>query len=65
LDGVEASFSAVVASRGRAERMTEEDRFGGMEEGDSSGIVSVIAPSCTLRLAEEAGKKMRDFDLDW
>jgi hypothetical protein len=45
-EGVEACVSAVVASRGRAERMIEEERFGGMEEGDSWGIVSVIAGSC-------------------
>jgi len=28
---------AVVASRGRAERIIEEERFGGIDEGDSSG----------------------------
>jgi len=38
---------AVVASRGRAERMTEEERLGGMEDGVSSGIVSVIACSAS------------------
>ena len=40
---------AVVASRGRAERIIEEERFGGIEEGDSSGILSVIAASCLSR----------------
>jgi hypothetical protein len=41
---VEACVRAVVASRGRADRIIEEERFGGMDDGDSSGIVSVIIP---------------------
>jgi hypothetical protein len=44
-EGVEACVNAAVASRGSAERMIEEERFGGIEEGDSSGILSVIAAS--------------------
>ena len=43
LEGVDAWVKAVVASRGRAERITEEERFWGMEGGDSSGIVSAMA----------------------
>jgi len=46
LEGVEACARAVVASRGRADRIIEEERFGGMEEGDSSGMASVIMGSC-------------------
>ena len=34
---------AAVASRGRAERIMEEERLGGTEDGVPSGIVSVIA----------------------
>jgi len=34
---------AVVASLGREERMMDADRFSGILEGSSEGIVSVIA----------------------
>lgn len=54
-DGVDACVRAVVASRGRAERMIDEERFGGMEEGDSSGIVSVIKGSCPFWNVEKSG----------
>ena len=43
LEGVEAWDNAVVASRGRADRMIDEERFGGMEEGDSSGMGSAMS----------------------
>jgi hypothetical protein len=38
---------AVVASRGRAERMMEEERLGGTDDGLSSGMVSVIVGSAS------------------
>jgi len=49
--------------------MIEEERFGGMEEGDSSGMVSVIVRSCPWKPSGQGqdrsqGKKMRDFDPD-
>jgi len=56
---------AVVASRGRAERTTEEERLGGMEDGVSSGIVSVIA--CSASRLQESGSvdsPRQGFDSD-
>lgn len=46
LEGLDAWARAAVASRGRAERMMEDERFSGIVEGDSSGMLSVIAVSC-------------------
>jgi hypothetical protein len=40
--GWEDWAKAVVASRGRVERMIELERLRGMDEGDSSGMRSVI-----------------------
>ena len=53
----------MVASRGRAERIIEEERFGGIEEGDSSGILSVIAASCLLRNDRAPSKTGRNWIL--
>jgi hypothetical protein len=43
LEGVEAWDRAVVASRGRAERMILEERFWGIEGADSSGIIALMS----------------------
>jgi hypothetical protein len=59
LEGVAAWVRAVVASRGRAERMMEEERLGGMNDGASSGIVSPIVRVHELR--PEGDEARRDF----
>ena len=52
----------MVASRGSAERIIEEERFGGMEEGDSSGIVSVIV-ACLCQVGLLGGSAFsEDFE---
>jgi hypothetical protein len=43
LEAVEAMVRAVVASLGRDERMMDAERFSGILDGASEGIVSVIA----------------------
>jgi hypothetical protein len=43
LEAVEAMVRAVVASLGRDERMMDAERFSGILDGASDGIVSVIA----------------------
>lgn len=43
LEGVEAWDRAVVASRGRAERIILEERFWGIEGADSSGIIALMS----------------------
>ena len=48
-----ASVSAAVASRGRVERMMEDERLGGTEEGDSSGMLSVIAAFLATEKTED------------
>jgi len=42
LGTLEAMVRAVVASWGREDRIIDEERFSGILEGDSDGIVSVI-----------------------
>lgn len=39
---LEAMVRAVVASWGREDRIIDEERFSGILEGDSDGIVSVM-----------------------
>jgi hypothetical protein len=60
LEGVAAWVRAVVASRGRAERMMEEERLGGMNDGASSGIVSPIVRVHEL-MAMKRGAISRKF----
>jgi len=42
LGTLEAMVRAVVASWGREDRIIDEERFSGILEGDSDGIVSVM-----------------------
>jgi len=46
---------AAVASRGRAERIMEDDKLGGTEEGVSSGMLSVIVVACLLTYSRNFG----------
>jgi hypothetical protein len=66
----EAMVRAVVASCGREERMIDEDRFSGILEGDSDGIVSVIAVTVkgVKAVAGEGGqfsKRRGDQSVTW
>jgi hypothetical protein len=49
---VEAMVRAVVASCGREDRIIDEDRFSGILEGDSDGIVSVIVAAASVAVRD-------------
>jgi len=59
--GADACAKAVVASLGRADNIIDEERFCAMVDGDSSGILSVIAGACQFRRRREIKDRRGSF----
>ena len=64
LEAVEAMVRAVVASLGRDERMMDAERFSGILDGASDGIVSVIAAAFVATQFSKGSSAAVDFSAD-